>query len=124
MAGKARIAEYVEAAREGVIRGVVCAKCAHASVTASVVCPKCGLSDLRPKDFLPEGEVVSYTILAVPPEIFLDEAPYAFVIVQLEGGPRCTGWMPAVKRPEDIAIGDRVRFVKTYKPGMVFERVA
>jgi len=121
MAG--RIADYVEAAREGVIRGVACAKCGHTAITATVVCAKCGASELQPKDFPPEGTVVSFTILAVPPEVFLDEAPYAFIIVQLDKGPRCTGWMPSVKRPEDIRIGDRVRFVKTYKPGMVFEKV-
>ena len=116
------ISEYVEAAREGVIRGVTCGGCTHKSVTALAVCPKCGGSDLRSAEFPNEGTVVSYTILAVPPEVFLDEAPYAFVIVQLQDGPRCTGWMPSVKRPEEIQIGDRVRFVKTYKPGMVFEK--
>jgi len=117
------IGEYIEAAKEGIIRGAACATCSHKSVTALAVCPTCGGSDLRPSEFSNEGTVVSFTILAVPPEVFLDEAPYAFVIVQLKDGPRCTGWMPAVKRPEEIRIGDRVRFVKTYKPGMVFERV-
>jgi uncharacterized OB-fold protein len=52
----------------------------------------------------------------------LDGGPHALLIVQQEGGPRCTGWMPSVRRPEDVTIGDRVRFVKTYKPGMVFEK--
>lgn len=117
-----RIEEYVEAAKEGRIQGVACGTCGHTQVTSAVVCAKCGSTALEPKDFKPEGTVVSFTILDVPPEVFLDEAPYAFVIVQLDDGPRCTGWMPYVKRPEDIRIGDRVRFVKTYKPGMVFEK--
>ena len=120
--GKGGIAGYLEGAREGEIRGTRCRKCGRPSVTAAVACSTCGSSELRPTTFRPEGAVVSYTILAVPPELFLDEAPYAFVIVQLDGGPRCTGWMPSIKRPEDIRIGDRVRFVKTYKPGMVFEK--
>ena len=118
------IAGYLEGARDGEIRGTRCAKCGRASVTAAVVCASCASMELTPATFRPEGAVVSFTILAVPPEIFLDEAPYAFVIVQLDDGPRCTGWMPSVKRPEDIRIGDRVRFVKTYKPGMVFERIS
>jgi len=116
------IAAYVAGTREGVIRGFTCASCGAASVTAAVVCPKCGSTELRGAEFAREGAVVSYTILAIPPEVWLDEAPYAFVIVQLDGGPRCTGWMPSVRRPEDLAIGDRVRFLKTYKPGMVFEK--
>lgn len=88
------------------------------------MCSKCGATDLKPRDFQPEGSIVSFTIIGVPPEVWIDEAPYAFVIVQLDDGVRCTGWMPYVKGPEDIKIGDRVRFVKTYKPGMVFEKIS
>ena len=117
------IDEYVEAARGGMIKGVKCLDCGHPQVTAAEVCPKCGSAKLEPADFPSEGTVVTYTILDVPSEMFIDDAPYAFVIVQLDNGPRCTGWMPYVKKPADIAIGDRVRFVKTYKPGMVFEKI-
>ncbi len=105
------------------IRGVRCQDCGHSIVTTAEVCPKCGGSKLETKDFATQGTVVTYTILDVPSELYIDEAPYAFIVVQLDDGPRCTGWMPYVKRPGDIAIGDKVRFVKTYKPGMVFEKV-
>jgi uncharacterized OB-fold protein len=118
------IADYVAGAREGVIRGVVCGACGHASVTAAVVCGHCGSKDLQPKEFVGEGTVVSYTILGVPPEIWFDEAPYAFIVVQLSNGPRCTGWMPDVRSPDELKIGDAVQFVKTYKPGMVFKKSA
>ncbi len=93
-------------------------------VTSAVVCPDCGGENFAETEFANEGTVVTYTILDVPSEQFMDEAPYAFVIVQLDDGPRTTGWMPYVKRPDDLAIGDRVRFVKTYKPGMVFEKAS
>jgi len=117
------IGDYIEAARSGVIRGVRCFACGHSQVTSAEVCSKCGGSSLAQQDFSPEGTVVTFTILDVPSELFIDDAPYAFAIIQLDEGPRCTGWLPRVKRPQDIAIGDRVRFVKTYKPGMVFEKV-
>ena len=117
------INEYIEAARSGILRGVKCSDCGHSQVTAAEVCSKCGSSKLTQSDFPTEGTVVTYTILDVPSEILIDEAPYAFAVIQLDNGPRCTGWLPYVKRPGDIAIGDRVRFVKTYKPGLVFEKV-
>ena len=117
------ISEYIEAARSGIIRGVKCSACGHSQVTSAEVCSKCGSDTLVEQDFSIEGSVVTYTILDVPSEIFIDDAPYAFAVIQLDGGPRCTGWLPRVKRPQDISIGDRVRFVKTYKPGMVFEKV-
>jgi uncharacterized OB-fold protein len=116
------IKEHEEAARRGIIEGLRCEDCGRTQVTSAVVCPGCGGDHLVTAEFSTEGTVVTYTILDVPSEQFMDEAPYAFVIVQLDDGPRCTGWMPYVKKPGDIAIGDRVRFVKTYKPGMVFEK--
>ena len=117
------IEEQLEAARKGVIKGAECVSCGHQQVTSAMVCLKCGSNDLNEREFSPEGRVVTYTIMNVPSEKFIDEAPYGFVVVQLDDGPRCTGWMPYVKNPQDIKIGDRVRFVKTYKPGMVFEKV-
>lgn len=117
------IGEYIETARNGILVGVKCTDCGHTQVTSAEMCAKCGSARLEKTDFKNEGTVVTYTILDVPSELFIDDAPYAFVIVQLDDGPRCTGWMPYVKRPADIAIGDKVKFVKTYKPGMVFEKV-
>ena len=118
------INEYIESARSGVLRGIRCTDCGHSQITSAEACAKCGGANLENKDFSHEGTVVTYTILDVPSELFIDDAPYAFVIVQLDDGPRCTGWMPYVKRPGDLAIGDRVRFMKTYKPGMVFEKAS
>jgi len=117
------IGEYIEAARNGVLKGVKCSNCGHSQVTTTEICPKCGSSKLEKTDFAGEGSIVTYTILDVPSELFIDEAPYAFIVVQLDHGPRCTGWMPYVKKSSDITIGDKVRFVKTYKPGMVFEKI-
>jgi len=54
--------------------------------------------DLRPEDSPPKGNVASLT------------------------GPRCTKWLPSVKRHEGLAIGNCVRFAKSYRPGMVFEK--
>jgi len=56
----------------------------------------------------------------VPGDQFLNDAPYAYVVVELDGGGRVTGWMPAVRAENEIAIGDRVRYVPSYRNGVQF----
>ncbi len=68
----------------------------------------------------PNGKVVAFTILTVPSEDFLNDAPYAYVVVELNGGGRITGWMPTVRAENQISIGDRVHYVTGYKPGVQF----
>ena len=66
--------------------------------------------------------MVAFTIQHVPADDFLNEAPYAYVVVELDGGGRITGWMPTVKQESDLKIGDRVRFAPSYKPGVQFAK--
>lgn len=58
----------------------------------------------------------------VPSEEFLNEAPYAYVLVELEEGGRIAGWMPAVRSEADLTIGEKVHFVPSYKPGVQFSK--
>jgi uncharacterized OB-fold protein len=58
----------------------------------------------------------------VPADEFVNDAPYAYVLVDLDEGGRVSGWMPSVKSVGDLAIGDRVRWVSSYKPGVQFEK--
>jgi uncharacterized OB-fold protein len=58
----------------------------------------------------------------VPGDEFLNEAPYAYVVVELEEGGRVTGWMDSVRAESDLTIGQDVRFTPTYKPGVHFEK--
>ena len=64
------------------------------------------------------------SVQTVPSDEFLNDAPYAYVIVELDEGGRITGWMPSVRSDRDLGIGDRVRWVASYKAGVVFEREA
>ena len=58
----------------------------------------------------------------MPGDEFLNEAPYAYVVVELDGGGRVTGWMPTVRSEADLRVGDRVRFAPSYRPGVQFAR--
>jgi uncharacterized OB-fold protein len=53
----------------------------------------------------------------------MNEVPYAWAIIQLDDGPKITGWVPFISKPSDLPVGQRVRFKKSYLPGMVFEKV-
>ena len=86
-------------------------------------CGKCGSPQLKTIDLDTFGRIITYTIQHIAPEQFLNETPYAWMVIELDGGIRTTGWMPFINSPEELKIGQRVRFVKSYKPGMVFEKV-
>jgi uncharacterized OB-fold protein len=96
--------------------------CGFVTATWGLVCPQCGQRDLGDGVLSPRGRVAAYSVQTVPTEEFVNDAPYAYVIVELDGGGRITGWMPLVQSPDQLAIGDRVRWRPTYRSGVVFER--
>ena len=118
------IGEFVHAyEEERTLKGFRSA-CGFITATWSLRCPRCGRADLVEAALSGKGTVVAYTVQTVPSEEFLNDAPYAYVVVDLEEGGRITGWMPAVRAVGDLAIGDRVHFVPSYKPGVQFARDA
>ncbi len=123
MEGLPTFKEIREAVREGKIIGFKCRKCGHKSVTPMVYCFKCGGKDIERVELPSTGKVLTYTIQMVAPEQFINEVPYAWVIVELDDGTRVSGWIPFIDKPKDLPIGQRVKMVKTYKPGIVFEKV-
>jgi uncharacterized OB-fold protein len=106
------------------LRGFRCPNCGLVTATWGLACPRCGKADLEETALSERGSVVAFTVLSVPGDEFLNDAPYAYVVVELDGGGRITGWMPAVKSERDLAIGDRVHFVPGYKPGVQFAKDA
>ena len=110
-------------AREGKFRAYHCKRCGHKRVDIQVFCSKCGGGDLGIIDIGGEGKVITYTIQQVAPEQFVNDVPYAWLVVELDEGMRVTGWMPFITSPDDIKIGQRVRLAKSYRQGRVFEKV-
>lgn len=97
--------------------------CGFVTATWSLACPQCGKRDLEELLLSGAGRVAAFTVQNVPGDEFLNEAPYAYVVVELAEGGRVTGWMDSVHSEDDLAIGDAVRFAPTYKPGVHFEKV-
>lgn len=112
-----------EALRDGKILGWECTSCHRRAITPMARCPACGQTHPKPVEFAAQGKIVTYTIQNVASEQFLNEVPFAWAVIELEGGPRVSGWIPFVARPEDLKLGQRVRFTPSYKPGMMFEKI-
>ncbi len=117
------IADFVHGYEEGqALRGFHCPNCDLVSATWGLACPRCGSRNREERELGRSGRVVAFTLLTVPGDEFLNEAPYAYIVVELDGGGRITGWMPSVKSVDGIALGDRVSFVPSYKPGVQFAK--
>ena len=113
--------DFVKGYEEGGrLRGFRCPSCGLVTATWGLACSRCGHRPLEETELAQRGKVVACTILHVPGDEFLNDAPYAYVVVELESGGRITGWMPTVRAESEIAIGDRVRYVSSYKPGVQF----
>jgi uncharacterized OB-fold protein len=98
--------------------------CGFATATWLLVCPRCGARDLAEVELARTGRIVAFTVQTVPSDEFLNEAPYAYVVVDLDGGGRVTGWMAAVAAESELSPGERVRFSPSYKPGVQFVRAS
>jgi len=117
------IDEFVKGYEEsGKLRGLRCANCGLITATWGLACSRCGRFPLDETELSTKGVVAAFTILTVPGDEFLNDAPYAYVVVDLDGGGRVTGWMPKVRAESDLAIGERVHFVTSYRPGVQFAK--
>jgi len=95
-----------------------CKKCGYIAFPPRVICPEC-----RSREFetvvLPErGKLVTHTIIRVPPHPFVDQAPYAMGIVELENGLKLTAQVVDIEF-EQLRAGLplRVEFRKIYQEG-------
>jgi len=117
------IAEFVQGYENGrTLRGFRCRACGTRTATWGLACSKCGARELEEAELSESGLIVAGTLVAVPSEEFVNEVPYAYVLVELDGGGRVSGWIPGASREEEIAPGTRVRFRPSYKSGVQFER--
>ena len=115
------IAEYLRGYEEEQrLRGFRSA-CGFVTATWGLVCPVCGKADLVELALSGRGTLVAGTVQTVPSDEFLNDAPYAYVVVELDEGGRMTGWMPGVRSEADLKLGDRVRWKPSYRAGVVFE---
>ncbi|MCI4341039.1 MAG: OB-fold domain-containing protein [Thermoplasmata archaeon] len=95
--------------------------CGFVTATWGLLCPRCGARDLEEQPLSGRGRVVASTVQTVPAEGFVNDAPYAYVVVELEEGGRITGWIPGIRQPMEIPAGARVHWVSSPRAGVQFE---
>jgi uncharacterized OB-fold protein len=120
--GPHSIARFVEGYESGrTILGFRCSRCGRRTATWGLACAQCGGS-LEEAELGSRGRIVAGTVVAVASDEFVNDAPYAYVVVELDGGGRLSGWIRGVRTEEEIRPGTPVRFAPSYKPGVQFER--
>lgn len=91
--------------------GTKCNSCDSVFFPPRSVCPKCRrIGKLESYKLDGKGEIVSYSVIRVPPKGFEDESPYVLAIVELDEGPKITGQITDTK-PDEVEIGDKVKAI-------------
>ncbi len=116
--------EITKSAMEGRLSGYECLDCKSRGIEVQAFCARCGSSRIRIIDLETKGKVITYTIQNVAPDQFLKDVPYAWAVIELDGNIRTTGWIPSIRSPDDLGIGQRVSLTKSDKSGMVFQKVS
>ena len=116
------IKQQREQMRDGQLVGFHCSKCKQERISPMSRCPACGSENVVTREFSRTGKVVSYTIQSVASEAYLNETPFAFAVIQLDDGPRVSGWIPWIAKSADLSVGQKVEYTPSYKPGMLFEK--
>jgi len=95
-----------------------CPKCGIIFFPPRLVCSACGNRELEKTKIADKGKLITYTVIRVPPHQFVDQAPYAVGIVELDDGVNITGQVVDCDF-EDLKIGLRVKmeFRKIFNEG-------
>lgn len=70
------------------LEAVRCTGCGKVSFPVRKICPACRAETLEPTVLSRRGKVVTSTVIHVPPNEFLMEAPYAVALVETPEGAR------------------------------------
>jgi len=102
---------------------VKCKKCQHISFPKRLVCPECGSQEFEKMRLSGKGKLVTFTIIEVAPEGFVDQVPYAVGIVELEEGIQVMGQVTDCD-PKNLKIDDSLvtqfrRIREEGKTGMI-----
>jgi hypothetical protein len=95
-----------------------CKKCGLVFFPPRLICSQCQNREFEETKLAEKGKVLTFTIIRVPPQQFVDQAPYAVGIVELDDGVKLTGQIVDCDF-EDLKIGKRVKieFRKLFSEG-------
>ena len=65
-----------------------CKKCGKVVYPARRICPKCRAEEFEPMTLSTTAKVITSTVIHIPPDDFMNEAPYAMAVVESPEGAR------------------------------------
>jgi uncharacterized OB-fold protein len=95
-----------------------CKGCGMVLFPPRLICPECQGREFELTKLADKGTVLTYTVIRVPPQQFVDLSPFAVGIIELDDGVRLTGQIVDCDF-SDLEIGQKVKieFRKIYDVG-------
>ncbi|TXT55984.1 MAG: hypothetical protein BAJATHORv1_30368 [Candidatus Thorarchaeota archaeon] len=107
MSDRPTIEEYRAKITNKQFQAYKCVGCGAVITPPSGTCYSCGNNEMDWTDVSGKGTLVSFTVIHIAPDEFVDEAPYYIAIIELEEGSRVTcrleGFDPL--KPEEVELG-------------------
>ena len=107
MSEKPTVEQYLKNIEEGMFKAYRCVDCGMIIAPPSGSCYGCGSSNMEWAKVSGKGKLVSFTVIHIAPDDFVEEVPYYIAIVELEEGTRVSarllGFDPL--KPEEIVLG-------------------
>ncbi len=108
-------AEYEEGIKEGKLLGLRCASCEKITCHPMPVCQWCGGRRLERTELSGEGDLMTFTVIRVPPEGFEDDTPYIPCLIKTKEGPCVVGRLDYdAERASQVLIGKQVKMSGAY----------
>lgn len=95
-----------------------CKKCGQKFFPPRLVCPECKSQEMQAARIAEKGKLLTYTIIRVPPHQFVDQAPFAVGIAELDDGVQLMAQVVDCDF-EDLKVGMRLKleFRKIFQEG-------
>jgi len=111
MSEKPTIEEYLQNIQDGQFKAYKCVDCGMVIAPPSGSCYGCGSSNMEWTEVSGKGKLVSFTVIHIAPDEFVEETPYYIAIVELAEGTRVSarllGYDPL--KPEEVKLGSDVK---------------
>ncbi|MCS7139313.1 MAG: Zn-ribbon domain-containing OB-fold protein [Candidatus Nezhaarchaeota archaeon] len=103
------IESFYKFVAESKLMGVKCRKCGNVMVPPRPICDRCLSKELEWVQLKGEGDLISFTVIHIPPTQFASMAPYAVAIVKLDEGPKLPGIVKGITQPSQLRVGMRMK---------------
>jgi len=85
-----------------------CRNCGFICFPPRLICPQCGAREFEPTKIADGGKIITYTVIRVAPDQFVDETPYAVGIAEMDDGVKLTAQVVDCAFAE-LKVGMRVK---------------